>query len=151
MLKQNETIDHDIDIKHSYLERSLQYITEEFVHKLRELSLVKKISNSWADSADQKKVCLGITKIILEEIHAEICSLYLRNNKKDKLLLKTSKRLEDDEGVYFDDKKTNTFPSSGGLARSVLKSGKSVYMKNTVKSNRYNGDPLLPDSMLSGF
>ncbi len=149
MPKQIEHIDHDVEIKHSYLEQSLQYMTEEFVHKLRELSIVKRIADSLVDSADQKKVCLEITKIILDEIHAEFCSLYLLNNKKNKLLLKSSKRLGDDEGEFFEDAKINAFSLSDGLAGAVLNSGKSVYIKNNAKDNRYKGDPLLPDSMQS--
>ncbi len=116
-------------------------MTEEFVHKLRELSIVKRIADSLVDSADQKKVCLEITKIILDEIHAEFCSLYLLNNKKNKLLLKSSKRLGDDEGEFFEDAKINAFSLSDGLAGAVLNSGKSVYIKNNAKDNRYKGDP----------
>ena len=92
MAKKSNKNEHDSFLKEAYLERSLQYITEEFVHKMRELSLIRRISDALIDTEDQQKVCLDITQIILDEIHAEQCALLLVNEEDDNLILKAIKK-----------------------------------------------------------
>ncbi len=147
MPKKQEESDHNVHLKQSYLEQSLQYVTEEFVQKLRELSLVKRISDALVDTADQKKVFLDITTIILDEIHAETCSLYLLNAKKNKLFLRSVGRQAESEGIFFDNEKENVQSASEGLAGAVLESRKSLYIKNSRRDKRFSGDPLFPENM----
>ncbi|MCH8285683.1 response regulator [candidate division KSB1 bacterium] len=149
MAKKSNKNDHDSFLKEAYLERSLQYITEEFVHKMRELSLIRRISDALIDTEDQQKVCLDITQIILDEIHAEQCALLLVNEEDDNLILKAIKKQGDKEGAFFNNHAETSFSSEEGLAGAVFQSGESIYIKNTKNDKRFKKDPLYVEFMKS--
>ena len=149
MTKKSNKNDHDSFLKEAYLERSLQYITEEFVHKMRELSLIRRISDALIDTEDQQKVCLDITQIILDEIHAEQCALLLVNEEDDNLILKAIKKQGDKEGSFFNNHAETSFSSEEGLAGAVFQSGESIYIKNTKNDKRFKKDPLYVEFMKS--
>ncbi|MFC1514233.1 ATP-binding protein [candidate division KSB1 bacterium] len=136
-------------LKQTYLEHSLQHITEEFVRQTRELSLVKKISKALIYSTNPEKVCLAITEVVLEEVHSETCSLFLIDEATENLNLKAESSHESPEGTYYDKSEKVIGDIYSGLAGTVLKSGKPKYIKNAGKSRKYKDDLLFSDGMLS--
>lgn len=133
-------------LKQKYLEQSLQHITEEFAHKMRELSLIKRISDALVDAADQQKVCLEITRIILSEFNAENCSLMLVDDKTDNLVVKATKSQTDTEGTFYEKNTYILCRIDEGLTDAILHSGEQIYIKDTKNDKRFAGDPLCNDS-----
>ena len=137
---------NDTALKQKFLEQSLQHMTEEFAHKIRELSLIKSISDALIDAADQRKVCLEITRIILNEFNAEYCSLMLVNEKTHNLEVKAAKRQVDNEGIYYENDAPALCRIDEGLAEIIIHSGSQIYIEDVKDDKRFTGDPLCTES-----
>lgn len=135
--------------KEFYLERSLQNITEEYIHKMRELSLIRRISDALVDPGNRKKAYRKITSIILNEVDAEQCALFVLDNLKDALVLRAIKSQEDVKGIYFDEKNGKKFRATAGLAYAVISTGEEIYLSDTQKEKKFANDELLEKGMRS--
>ncbi|MFC1477414.1 ATP-binding protein, partial [candidate division KSB1 bacterium] len=113
-----------------YLEHSLQYLTEEYVTRMRELSLIKRIAEALTGTINLEKVCLDIISIVLDEIHAEHCSLYLIDKNEGTLVLKAQQSQENLQGEYFDNNGKILGKIGEGIAGTVFTSRSPQYIKD---------------------
>lgn len=137
---------NDASLKQKYLEQSLQHITEEFAHKMRELSLIKRISDALVHTADQQKVCLEIARIILSEFNAEYCSLMLVDDKTNNLVVKATKSQTNTESTFYKNDKYVLCGIDEGLAAAILHSGEQIYIRDIKNDKRFTGDPLCTET-----
>ncbi|MFC1732973.1 ATP-binding protein [candidate division KSB1 bacterium] len=140
------------DQRDTHLERSLNYITEEYVLRMRELSLIKRIAEALVDATDKKKVCLDLTGIILDEIEAEHCLLFLFNEKQETLKLTAQQYQEDRNAIYYTgDSASLTCAVGEGIPGTVIETKNPLYIKNLKSNKKFKNDPCIPDKNLCAY
>jgi signal transduction histidine kinase/CheY-like chemotaxis protein len=147
-IDKENNIDSEL-FKQTYLERSLQYITEEFFQKLRELSLIKRISDVFVDVPDFEKVCGKIYSILRDEIRIEQCSLLAIDEYTNSIVCKAEYTRDNPEGIFYLENAPILASLDDSIVFTLFKTGKPLYIKQVKKDRRYKTDPLLNGSMES--
>jgi len=138
-----------IDHRLVQLERSLRYITEEYVVRMRELSLIKRIADALVYAANQKKVCLDLTDIILDEINAEACQLLIMSGNNDRIVLRAQQYQEDEEGTFFEQDDIVIEDTSGSIIGAILENRNPIYLNDSRIDERYAHDPVISEKSIS--
>ena len=136
-----------IEQKIIHLERSLQYITEEYVQRMRELSLIRRIAEALTDASNQKKVCLELSNIILDEINAENCVFILLDDSHKKFIIRVQQNQQDRKGTYYKDDTRVICNVDEGIAGSILRNKAPLYIRDIDDQPEYRKDRCIePDA-----
>jgi len=124
------------------LERTLNRLNEAYEHKIRELSIVRRIGDSLIGAENMKQVCLNLLEIILEEIYIENCSLMFLNDDGE-LRIQAVKGANEEHGKYFDKKPLNkvSFKLGKGIAGYVAEKRIPVVVNDVDKDPRFIRHP----------
>jgi len=112
----------------------------QFVEKVNELSLLKRIGDIIRYTFDIESFCRKLTDIILEETNAENCSLLLKDQNSDSLILKVAKGIKDEETTFFESLKDSTliFSVGKGIAGKVALEGKPILVDDVQNDERFD-------------
>ena len=112
----------------------------QFEEKVNELSLLKRVGDIIRYTFDIESFCRKLTDIILEETNAENCSLLLKDQNSDKLILKVAKGIKDGETTFFENLKNSTliFSLGKGIAGKVALEGKPLLVDDVKNDERFD-------------
>ena len=112
----------------------------QFEEKVNELSLLKRVGDIIRYTFDIESFCRKLTDIILEETNAENCSLLLKDQNSDRLILKVAKGIKDGETTFFENLKNSTliFSLGKGIAGKVALEGKPLLVDDVKNDERFD-------------
>lgn len=149
MTEKQSGMDRDSNRRNKQLERSLQYITREYVMRTREISLIRRIGEALINAEDQRIVCLSILNIIVEEITAENCKLLFFQEGDLSVVLKAEQNQYDDAGVYYDHDSIVCKDIEQSIVYPAIRNSETLYLKNTKDFFISSDDPLINSSATS--
>ncbi len=112
----------------------------QFEEKVRELSLLKRVGDIISSTFDIESFCRKLVSIIIEETHAENCSLLLKDKHSEKLILRAAYGASDKMVSFFEDRsKLNiTFSIGEGVAGKVALEGKAILIDDVKNDERFD-------------
>ncbi|RKY84484.1 hypothetical protein DRQ09_08580 [candidate division KSB1 bacterium] len=129
----------DLERERKLLKETIERLNRKFDDKVKELSLIRRISDSLIHALNIKKVCIELVKIVIDEINAENCSLMLYDRGSRKLVLRAAKGQMDEKVRYFEKLKANGkgFKIGEGIAGIVAKNKKTIRVVDTKTDERF--------------
>ncbi len=108
-----------------------------FVDKVKEFSIIKRISDSISWSHDKQRICTEIVDLIIDETTAENCSLWLLDPDEKFLILVSARGQENTKPKYFPpaSKLQRKMKIGDGAAGWVAEHGTSLLIEDVSKSS----------------
>ena len=119
--------------------RILSYSSSAFMEKVGELSIVKRIGDSISGVSSRERLCSEVVNIIIEEISAENCSLWLVDHERGVVRLTAARGQTDDMARYLppDSSISTVLPLGEGAVGWVALNGWPLLIKDTANSKRF--------------
>jgi two-component system NtrC family sensor kinase len=106
--------------------------------KVKEFSIIKRVGEATLGNPDQRRVVTEIVDVIIDETSTENTSIWLVDERRDRLILKAARGQEDEVCRYFDDETAAPSIAIGeGAAGWVAKNGESLLIEDTAKSDHF--------------
>jgi len=120
--------------------RLLEEANLRFEEKVRELSLLRKIGDIVSNTFDIESFCRNLVSIIIEETNAENCSLLLKEQNSENLILKVACGRRNKKITFFEDfKKSKVIFSVGeGVAGKVALEGEPILINDVNNDDRFD-------------
>ncbi|CAM2067734.1 PAS domain-containing protein [Sulfidibacter corallicola] len=108
-----------------------------FVDKVKEFSIIKRISDSISWSHDKQRICTEIVDLIIDETTAENCSLWLIDPDERFLVLVAARGQENSKPKYFPpaSARQRKMKVGEGAAGWVAEHGTSLLIEDVSKSS----------------
>jgi len=119
------------------LKDTIESINEKYDAKIKELSLIRRISDSLVHALDMKKVCKMLIRTVIDESTAENCSLMLYDKRSRKLVLRAAKGQMDKRVKYYDKPDGISFKLGVGIAGLVAKTKKTILIPDVDQDPRF--------------
>lgn len=119
--------------------QALSAANAAFREKVKELSIIKRISESMLWNLDKRRICTEIVNVIIDETMIENCSLWLVDREGAELEIKAVRGQEDENARYFatGEPGMSRLPLGKGVAGWVAANGQSLLIKDVTKSKRF--------------
>ncbi len=116
--------------------QALSKSTMVFNKRVKELSVIKRIGESMRWNHERSKVCKGLVDIIIDELPAENCSLWLVNNEIGSIELRVARGRKDSKTKYFapNEPAFSRLALGEGVVGWVADNGKSLNVTDVTKS-----------------
>jgi len=112
----------------------------QFEEKVGELSLLKRVGDIISSTFDIESFCRKLVTIIIEETHAENCSLLLKDQHTEKLILRAAYGAHDKIVSFFEDidQSSVSFSAGEGVAGKVALEGKAIMIDDVKNDERFD-------------
>jgi GAF domain-containing protein len=133
------TVLRKIEAERDLYAREFASLTARFEEKVRELSVVRRVGETLKHVRDIQRVFGFILEIILEETHAETCSIMLYDRQTETLSVRAAKSQKKWSFDFYDAENTSGVRMSAGegIAGRVVQEQKAVYIPDIANDKRY--------------
>jgi signal transduction histidine kinase len=126
-----------------HLKRTIQNLEQRCDLAMRELSLVRRVSDCLGQHANADDACLSVLNIVMEEIAVHNCSIMLLDDQRNALSLRAVKGAMEPVAHFFEGGEPVTFKLGEGIAGLVVQDSVSIRVDDVSKDERFvehNGD-----------
>lgn len=122
--------------------KALVEFNQSFDKKVRELSILRRVSDGLLSSFDLKEILIHTLDIISEEIPLVNCSIMLLDNEGKNLQSRAAKGINDEAATFFDDPYgLRQIPVGRGVAGTAVKTLSAILCQDTTNDARFTELP----------
>ncbi|MGK7344739.1 MAG: ATP-binding protein [Candidatus Nitrospinota bacterium M3_3B_026] len=118
--------------------KALVEFNQSFDQKVRELSIIRRISDELLASFDLESILRGVLNVISEEVTLINCSIMLLDNSGENLVLRAARGVEDEGAVVFDEASSpRRIRVGSGVAGTVVKVCAPALLQDVTNDARF--------------
>jgi len=103
-----------------------------------ETAVMRRLAEAWTGGFDLEKVCKAVVDIVVEEVGADNCSLYLLEEPRNQLILAAARgKKEPSSNFYPDGGSYKKFALGEGASGWVAREGKPLLIDDVQKDARF--------------